>query len=406
MNNLCKKILLSAAMLVATATVVIPKATAQDYNDYSANQPISMQTFYDDLSPYGQWINDPQYGYVWSPNVDADFRPYYTNGYWVMTDYGNTWVSNYPWGWAAFHYGRWTYDEYYGWLWIPGTVWGPAWVSWRQSDSYYGWAPLGPGINVSLSWGGGYYCPDTWWTFIPPQYLYRHNYYRYWYGPENNRVIINNTTIVNNTYINNGTHNVYVTGPRQADIERVTNQPVKVYRLTSTSSVHGTKVKNDNVSMYHPMEVKSVTQYGDRPQPAVVANSPHPVTRTPQSPGEGNAPVFHQEQQSHNMPGAPMQAQPARMPVQPAPRPEPQRYEYNPQRTPQPQTITPQDRSYQPNTERTAPPEQHAAPAPQAERSAPQQNFQRSAQPAPQMPRQAPQMQAAPQPHAAPAGKR
>ncbi len=62
-----------------------PKATAQYDDTY-----VSFNDFYDNLAPYGQWIEDPQYGYVWSPNEDANFRPYYTNGYWVMTDYGNT----------------------------------------------------------------------------------------------------------------------------------------------------------------------------------------------------------------------------------------------------------------------------------------------------------------------------
>ena len=26
---------------------------------------VSFQTFYDDLSPYGEWVNDGSYGYVW-----------------------------------------------------------------------------------------------------------------------------------------------------------------------------------------------------------------------------------------------------------------------------------------------------------------------------------------------------
>ncbi|RYG03053.1 MAG: hypothetical protein EOO07_32300, partial [Chitinophagaceae bacterium] len=69
-------------MLLAGATTV----KAQDDN-------VSLQQFYDELSPYGTWIQDPQYGYVWRPDVDqAEFRPYYTNGRWVMTEYGNTWV--------------------------------------------------------------------------------------------------------------------------------------------------------------------------------------------------------------------------------------------------------------------------------------------------------------------------
>src|SRR5882757_3247585 len=105
----------------------ITKTSAQD-EGY-----VSYQTFYDDLSPYGEWVNDAQYGYVWVPNVDQGFQPYYTDGRWVMTEYGNTWVSDYTWGWAPFHYGRWTYDEYYGWIWLPDTEWGPAWVTWRNS---------------------------------------------------------------------------------------------------------------------------------------------------------------------------------------------------------------------------------------------------------------------------------
>ena len=105
---------------------------------------VSLQVFYDDLSPYGQWVNDPDYGYVWAPSVASDFSPYSSDGHWVLTDEGWTWVSDYPWGWAPFHYGRWNFNPAFGWIWIPDTVWGPAWVSWRRSPGYYGWAPLGP----------------------------------------------------------------------------------------------------------------------------------------------------------------------------------------------------------------------------------------------------------------------
>ena len=36
---------------------------------------ISTQVFYDQLSPYGQWIDNPNYGYVWIPDVGQDFSP-------------------------------------------------------------------------------------------------------------------------------------------------------------------------------------------------------------------------------------------------------------------------------------------------------------------------------------------
>ena len=46
---------------------------------------VTYQTFYDDLSPYGDWIDYPEYGYVWHPRV-TDFRPYSTSRHWVWTD--------------------------------------------------------------------------------------------------------------------------------------------------------------------------------------------------------------------------------------------------------------------------------------------------------------------------------
>src|SRR6478736_2420831 len=46
---------------------------------------ISYQNFYDELNPYGEWINNPEYGYVWSPHIQ-NFRPYNTDGHWVWTD--------------------------------------------------------------------------------------------------------------------------------------------------------------------------------------------------------------------------------------------------------------------------------------------------------------------------------
>ena len=109
---------------------------------------ISYQVFYDQLSPYGQWVDFPSYGYVWLPNAGPDFYPYSSRGSWIMTDYGWTWLSDYSWGWAPFHYGRWDYDNFYGWYWVPDNVWGPAWVTWRRAPGYYGWAPLGPGMSV------------------------------------------------------------------------------------------------------------------------------------------------------------------------------------------------------------------------------------------------------------------
>ena len=40
-----------------------------------------------------------------------------------------------------------------GWLWVPGTDWGPAWVSWQHGDGYVGWAPLPPAVGFELRVG-------------------------------------------------------------------------------------------------------------------------------------------------------------------------------------------------------------------------------------------------------------
>jgi hypothetical protein len=201
---------------------------------------VSYQNFYDALSPYGEWIDDPGYGYVWMPNVGPDFKPYATNGNWVYTDEGWTWASNYSWGWAPFHYGRWFYQDGYGWMWMPGNEWAPAWVSWRTSPDYYGWAPLGPSVTITAAVGGGYNPPPHYWCFVPHQYVTSPHVTNYYVSEQqnvtiiNNTTIIRNTTIVNNTYNNttvvNNTHvtvNNYAGGPDPGEVSRFTGAPLR-----------------------------------------------------------------------------------------------------------------------------------------------------------------------------------
>ena len=103
--------------------------------------------FYDSLAPYGTWIFQEGFGWCWQPTVetvDANWQPYCDRGRWLDTDAGWYWYSDYSWGWAVFHYGRWWHHPHRGWLWQPGRTWAPAWVSWRRGTDYCGWAPLPP----------------------------------------------------------------------------------------------------------------------------------------------------------------------------------------------------------------------------------------------------------------------
>jgi hypothetical protein len=103
-----------------------------------------------DLSYYGDWRDVNDYGYAWSPRVDAGWSPY-QQGYWVRDyPYGLTWVSSEPWGYTPYHYGRWAFvgDR---WYWVPEAAsatpqYSPALVAFVPvSNNEIGWIPLGPG---------------------------------------------------------------------------------------------------------------------------------------------------------------------------------------------------------------------------------------------------------------------
>jgi hypothetical protein len=124
----------------------------------------------EDLDNYGNWVQDPDYGYVWQPTVVADWAPYHY-GRWAWEDwYGWTWVSYDPWGWAPYHYGRWFHGSR-GWCWYPGVIgvrhyWSPALVGWIGFGGgggfgfgfgNIGWVPLAPYETFHPWWGRGFY---------------------------------------------------------------------------------------------------------------------------------------------------------------------------------------------------------------------------------------------------------
>jgi len=110
----------------------------------------------EDLDAYGKWSDTLEYGPVWYPsNLPAGWSPY-SNGRWNwIAPWGWTWVDADAWGFAPFHYGRWT-DLGSRWGWIPGPlgtapVYAPAMVAFVDGASFSGergapmagWIPLG-----------------------------------------------------------------------------------------------------------------------------------------------------------------------------------------------------------------------------------------------------------------------
>ncbi|QBZ96675.1 DUF6600 domain-containing protein [Flavobacterium sangjuense] len=235
---------ISLFLLLLHFTLLLPQRN-------TAQTSVSFQVFYDNLSPYGSWMQTSAYGYVWIPRVAVGFSPYHTGGYWVYTDYGWTWYSNYAWGWAPFHYGRWYYDPYYGWVWVPDDEWGPAWVCWRTSPDYYGWAPMGPGVTISVAYSSGYSVPYNHWTFVRHRDFGRNNVSNYYVANTRNNTIIRNTTIINNVRSDNR-HNVrYAAGPDRGDVQKRTGRNVAAMTIRERTAP-GQQSSRSEMNLYRP----------------------------------------------------------------------------------------------------------------------------------------------------------
>lgn len=241
-----------AGSLPLTASAQYTDGYDGGYDDGYGDRDVSYQTFYDELSPHGRWVDYPGHGYVWVPNAGSDFRPYSTNGHWVWSDnYEWMWVSDYDWGWAPFHYGRWDHDPYYGWYWVPGYEWSPAWVAWRDGGDYYGWAPIRPGINISINFNIGSYAPPVdFWCFTPRRYITYPRIYDYCLPPTRNVTIIHQTNIIVNNFRYGGSYG-FRAGPRRMDVERYVGR-INPVRFRQSNAPGRTVFRNNEVSVYRP----------------------------------------------------------------------------------------------------------------------------------------------------------
>lgn len=162
-------------------------AVSQQYIPQEATYYIS------ELEPYGAWHYYARYqSYVW--------RPYYMDNYWIPYTYGRwnwypcgwTWISYYQWGWIPFHYGWWDWTPLWGWVWVPGTYWSPAWVYWAAGSHYIGWTPYTygywrSGIYASMykyNYGRYNRFDSKHWTFIPRNAIANHDIRKVKYSAE------------------------------------------------------------------------------------------------------------------------------------------------------------------------------------------------------------------------------
>src|SRR5262245_32709209 len=113
---------------------------------------------YEDLDEHGDWVSEPEYGYVWRPRyVAAGWAPYRYGRWSWISPWGWTWVDAAPWGFAPYHYGRWAY-LHSSWYWVPG----PRYVRPIYAPALVGWIG-GPSVSVSVSFG-----PSIGWFPLAP----------------------------------------------------------------------------------------------------------------------------------------------------------------------------------------------------------------------------------------------
>jgi hypothetical protein len=218
----------------------------------SAESEITFDYFYDSLQPAGEWSYSDDYGYCWSPQAAREeaWRPY-TDGSWVLTDNGWTWVSNEDYGWITYHYGRWARlkDR---WWWVPGFEWSPAWVSWRQTDREIGWAPLPPEAQWVQdtgfqTWTDSHYdIGPAWYNFVTVDHFGEPEVRRHLVATtENARIIENSANVTNITYKENVVNHIYVGGPDVTRIERAGGPKIRRLELRVAEDFRGGRGDRD-----------------------------------------------------------------------------------------------------------------------------------------------------------------
>jgi hypothetical protein len=158
-------VLLAHALTVSLLAVPAPAGAAggarpQRISAARAESHGSTARFAVPLAKYGEWLRLEDGRVAWRPDVADEWRPYF-DGSWVWSEAGWYWVSDEPWAWATYHFGRWRHDSRLDWIWLPGEEWGPAWVVWRMGPGLVGWAPR-PDEGAVLA-------PH--WTFVPTSRL-------------------------------------------------------------------------------------------------------------------------------------------------------------------------------------------------------------------------------------------
>jgi hypothetical protein len=209
-----------------------------------------------ELSWNGEWIDTPQYGTVWRPtHVGDEWQPY-VNGRWVWTQAGWAWASDESFGWAVYHYGRWAWSPASGWVWLPGRVWAPAWVTWRWNDGYAAWCPLGPSVA---------YEQPALWVVVPTRHFLEP--VRRYVVPRRARPVLPLPA-----------RSAPRTGPAIATVERAVGRPVRPLPIQDSATPGSARAGSGGVTFYRPRTSPLAIPAGNA-RSGSVPNAAPPATR-------------------------------------------------------------------------------------------------------------------------------
>ena len=261
---------------------------------------VNYKQFYDELAPHGEWVqvnakdlgldlksegesgslmndllgikntyaDDFNFGmfFVWKPSPDlavtvsagepAVYTPY-TNGQWVNTNDGWYFKAPTPYEETTCHYGRWAYSPALGWVWLPGRVWSPAWVQWRENDNYIAWAPVPPSVYIVNNVLTPVVVNENRYVIVEKRHFIEPSVYkyRYFYKENKNKIMIKEMTKVDGVMIKNKT--VINKGPDPISIEKITGKKIEIVKINKVKNRNDVKYTASEINIYTPEFIKS-----------------------------------------------------------------------------------------------------------------------------------------------------
>jgi len=267
---------------------------------------VDYKEFYNDLAPHGEWIevNSDDVGveikpsssrrhykedelpkisiasllgikdahadlsvstfYIWKPSANlavgisagetqaAPTPAYvpYTNGEWVSTTEGWYFKAPTPHEEIVHHYGRWMNSPSLGWVWVPGRVRSPAWVSWREDDNYVAWTPIAPSVYVvnNVIPEPQVEIVENNYVVVEKKYFVEPQVYRYFY-PET-RVKIRGMKHINGIVVRDRV--IYDSGPDVVVIEKHVNRKIVPVQVVNVNSIDQTVYNVNQLKVYSP----------------------------------------------------------------------------------------------------------------------------------------------------------